>query len=147
MDLDKLTYSSPVRVSKVAISGSQRIKNCYFDAQLADVVSKARDVNGLIRELQKAEATLNQSGLFELVESSISVDSNSRSNNNNYTPMAISMTVKEKGVPSLRMESNVQSGVGKGSSVNGIGAELEASLRSPLGRYIVTAICIVCNVM
>eukprot|EP01031_Cornospumella_fuschlensis_P029247 gene29247-35306_t len=118
----------PVDVQEIIIHGNKRTKTSFFASCLHDtsVISKNSDktLASYVSDLQKLNAKLLESNLFDSVEGDLQIESRT----NGRCKANIVLTVKEKGIPYVHAQSYVRAG-----EKSDVGFEVQAALRSPLG--------------
>lgn len=119
--------SLPIKVSAILIKGNGRTKEVYFQNEFSDSVH-CQNVGELHEHLSFVTQNLQQSGLFEAVQTNIKVGSRTSGGGhvNSYGGIAggptessayditVDVTVKEVGIPQLKMESYIQTGDDQG---------------------------------
>jgi hypothetical protein len=106
----------PIRISFIKVKGNERTKETYFQNEFSES-AHCRNINELHQHLSAVTQQLQQSGLFEGVETNINI--NSSANKKDITSklpeydITINVLVKEVGIPQLKMESYLQTGTEK----------------------------------
>ncbi len=124
-NIELFDSKAKVEVSGVVISGNDRTKLSFFDAELSGAINSAQNLQELHINLLKTTDRLLQKNLFDVVDTNIDIHSLS---GNKYTA-TVKLNVKEKGVPFLKAQSYVKTG-----NSTDVGFELEGALRSPTGH-------------
>lgn len=110
----------PISISKIEISGNNRTREAFFQNEFLDSV-QSQNVSELHQNLTIATQRLKLSGLFEGIDANIKICSSLDAKSNEYANsnrkdvsspynIAIDVTVKEVGVPQIKMESYIQTG-------------------------------------
>lgn len=120
-----LQLDSEIRITSVTVAGNERTKLSFFDSELQGISSnpvKLSDLAGILTERTQRLTSLN---IFEKVDTNLVIgdqDSHGKFN------AELKLSVKEKGVGFLSVESYVKTGAS-----SDIGAEVKGALRNPLG--------------
>ena len=109
-----------ISISKIEISGNNRTREAFFQNEFANS-AKSQNISELHRNLSLVTQRLKNSGLFEGVDANIKIctindakpneysDSICKNGSNSHN-IAVDVTVKEVGVPQIKMESYIQTG-------------------------------------
>ena len=116
--MESIDPYKPISISKIEISGNNRTREAFFQNEFSDSV-QSQNISELHQNLSIATQRLKHTGLFEGIDanikicSSLDAKSNGDSTRNDVTSpynIAIYVTVKEVGVPQIKMESYIQTG-------------------------------------
>ena len=111
-----------VHVRSISVSGNARMKLQYFQNELKELDRFRGNPSKLREQISIAQSRLTSTGLFDEVEIKVvPLDS---------YDVQMEVMVKEKGIPFLKIESNVKANSGLS---NDVGFEVQGALRSPLG--------------
>lgn len=130
--MEFLDQRVPVDVGKAIIQGNERTKNYYFESELKTVLNQKLPLEKLKIELNTITNRLENTGMFESVNINLVI--NKFESSTSYFDADVVISVREKGIPFLKVESYVKSHAA-GSSAPGseVGAEIQGCLRNPLG--------------
>lgn len=118
--MQSIDASLPIKITAIVIKGNERTKDVYFQNEFSDY-SRCRNIGDLHQHLFSVTQNLQHSGLFEAVETNIRIgstkntanvainDGNDSLEQSAYT-ISVDVTVKEVGIPQLKMESYIQTG-------------------------------------
>ena len=118
--MEAIDPDKAISISRIEISGNHRTKEAFFQDEFSDCV-RSQSVNELHRHLSLATQRLKHSGLFEGIDANIKIcssndakpseygDSFSKKGSSPYN-IAVDVTVKEVGIPQIKMESYIQTG-------------------------------------
>jgi hypothetical protein len=109
-----------ISISKIEISGNNRTREAFFQREFSDCV-RSKNISEWHRNLSLATQRLKLSGLFEGVDANIKICTSNDAKPNEYSDsfskdgsspynIAVDVTVKEVGVPQIKMESYIQTG-------------------------------------
>lgn len=106
----------------IVVSGNERMKLQYFRNELKELDGFRGNAAYLKEQIAVAQSKLSSAGLFDEVEVQVlPLDKND---------VRMEVKVKEKGIPFLKIESNVKTNNGLS---NDVGFEVQGALRSPFG--------------
>lgn len=123
--MSSIDASMPVKITAIVVRGNERTKEAYFQNEFSDY-SKCHNIAELHQHLFSVTQNLQKSGLFEAVETNIRIGSTKDQGNvaisNNSSSnleqkaynICVDVTVKEVGIPQLKMESYIQTGRNSG---------------------------------
>lgn len=106
----------PIKISKIEVQGNERTRETYFQHAFSDSV-RCQNISELHEHLSSVTRHLRDSGLFEGVEANIRICDHASqgyhkpSKTGSSYNIAVDITVKEVGIPQLKMESYIQTGL------------------------------------
>ena len=107
-----------IEISRIGVKGNERTRESYFQNELSGAIH-CRNISELHQCLISATSHLKDTGLFDGVEANIRIcaaptggSKTSKFQINGGSPynIAVDITVKEVGVPQLKLESYIQTG-------------------------------------
>lgn len=109
-----------IEISRIGVKGNERTRESYFQNELSGAVH-CQNISELHQYLLSATGHLKDTGLFDGVEADIRIcDAPAKGSNggskiskrNVGSPynIAVDITVKEVGIPQLKLESYIQTG-------------------------------------
>lgn len=130
--MEYLDHRVPVDVGKVYVKGNERTKTYFFESELKTVLNQKLPLEKLKSELNTITQRLESSGLFDSVNIDLIV--HKVANNAPEFDADLHVSVREKGIPFLKVESYVKSRTAGGNTPGSeIGGEIQGCLRNPLG--------------
>ena len=127
--MSSIDASKPIKITAIVVKGNERTKEAYFQNEFSGY-SKCHNIGELHQHLFSSTQNLQKSGLFEAVETNIRIgstngqgnvaisnDSGSNLEQKAYN-ICVDVTVKEVGIPQLKMESYIQTGGNRKHSLN-----------------------------
>jgi hypothetical protein len=121
--MEHLNESYGVEIKDVKILGNRRTKDSFFSSEFKSSFEK-KNLHDLHASLCKVTDKLLGSNLFDLVDVHLKVDSVEKEK---YI-CNLEISIKEKSIPTLTMQSYVKTG-----AINDVGFELQGALRNPTG--------------
>jgi Surface antigen variable number repeat len=109
----------PIEISKIEIQGNERTRESYFQHAFSGS-ARCQNINELHEHLSSVTRHLRDSGLFEGVEANIRICDNANQETHKHSNrnksgssynIAVDINVKEVGIPQLKMESYIQTGL------------------------------------
>lgn len=126
-EMEVFDPTAQVEVKEIVVTGNDRTKLSFFDAEFSKSVADSKNLGELYVNMSRTTNGLLESNLFDVVDTNISIDSFT-TKGNKYSSV-LKVHVKEKGIPTLKLQTYVTAG---GSSNAGV--ELQGALRNPTGH-------------
>eukprot|EP01041_Mallomonas_annulata_P000862 gene862-1683_t len=114
----------PVIIESIKINGNNRTRKDYIESELSECLNSTH-IKQLHSNLSQATARLRSLGVYDYVD----IDLEIISSDQKQYKTNLTINIKEKGIPFLKMDTFVR----KGAIISDIGGELQGSLRNPLG--------------